>query len=326
MVTIHAKELLNYLDTAPPLPTRRPPSAHIPSTHPHSRKISVATSIASSPPATPLSLSPGELRPIRESPTSTLPEAGPSRPSNRTTASRSVVDLNDDDESWTSSEITALRSRPHLSPSPSSPLSQSRTPSYHNAYGASFLGIRGPPSNPPPPLHPSIRQQEPRGMATILWAYTHLVAHFHPSNTYIPPDPLLPLRSMLLYQPVGSGALVPSSSMSSVESGMKSSSSRWQLSFGTGTIGNSTQPSLTGSLFGLASSLVNGGAGGSLEKERKRVWNMKDLPVLETSRSLLGVDVRLKEGEARECRSVRKPNRHYSSFCMHSRLHPPTTP
>lgn len=84
---------------------------------------------------------------------------------------------------------------------------------------------------------------------------------------------------------------------------MKSStsSSRWQLSFGTGTIGHATQPSLTGSLFGLAKDLVSGGSSGSLEEERKRVWNMKDLPVLETTRSLLGVDLKLKEGEMKQC-------------------------
>lgn len=99
---------------------------------------------------------------------------------------------------------------------------------------------------------------------------------------------------------------MPSSSMQSVESAMKSSSSRWQLSFGTGTIGNATQPSLTGSLFGLAKDLVYGGSRRSLEEERKRVWNMKDLPVLDTSRSLLGVDVRLKEGESRDCECIKR--------------------
>jgi hypothetical protein len=84
--------------------------------------------------------------------------------------------------------------------------------------------------------------------------------------------------------------------------GIKPSTSRWQLSFGTGTIGSEAQPSLTGSLFGLAKDLVYGGGGGSLEEERKRVWNMKDLPVLETTRSLLGVDIKLKEGEVKECK------------------------
>lgn len=101
---------------------------------------------------------------------------------------------------------------------------------------------------------------------------------------------------MLLHQPIGSGSL-----NSSANPGLASTSSRWQLSFGTGTIGNATQPSLTGSLFGLAKDLVGGGSGGSLEEERKRVWNMKDLPVLETVKSLLGVDLKLKEGEMKEC-------------------------
>jgi len=176
-------------------------------------------------------------------------------------------------------------------------MNHSRTPSYHNAYGASLMGILA----QPPPSHPYIRSQEPRGTTTILWAYTRLVAHFHPSNTHIPPDPLLPLRSMLLHQPVGSGSLMPGPSSLDTANGMKPSSSRWEFSFGTGTIGQETQPSLTGSLFGLAKGLVTGGSGGTLEEERKRVWNMKDLPVLETTRSLLGVDVKLKEGEEKAC-------------------------
>jgi hypothetical protein len=66
-------------------------------------------------------------------------------------------------------------------------------------------------------------------------------------------------------------------------------------------MGKDAQPSLTGSLFGLARGLVFGGTGGSLEEERKRVWNTSDLPVLETTRSLLGVDIKLAEGETREC-------------------------
>jgi hypothetical protein len=73
------------------------------------------------------------------------------------------------------------------------------------------------------------------------------------------------------------------------------------MNFGTGTIGQGTKPSLTGSLFGLAKGLVYGGDGGSLQEERKRVWNMKDLPVMETYRSLLGVDIKLSEGETKEC-------------------------
>ncbi|EIW69679.1 hypothetical protein TREMEDRAFT_71708 [Tremella mesenterica DSM 1558] len=159
-------------------------------------------------------------------------------------------------------------------------------PSYHNAYGASYLGF-----GTPPPVHPFIREKENKTI-TVLWAYTHLAGQFHPSSQYIPPDPLLPLRSKLLHQPVGSGSLSTA--------GGVTNTSRWQLSFGTGAIGNSLQPSLTGSLVGLAKELVYGGVGGSLEEERRRVWNTKDLPVFETTRSLLGVDLKLKEGETRQ--------------------------
>jgi hypothetical protein len=107
----------------------------------------------------------------------------------------------------------------------------------------------------------------------------------------------------MLHQPVGSGSLTSTTPAANGQ-GMKSStSSRWQLSFGTGAIGHKSQPSLTGSLFGLAKDLVTGGGGGTLEEERRRVWQAKDLPVLETARSLLGVDIKLKEGESKECTS-----------------------
>ncbi|WWD15907.1 hypothetical protein CI109_100331 [Kwoniella shandongensis] len=283
--------------TPPPLPTRRRPGGpNIPSTHPHSRKISITNPLNPQNSGESSSVSSPPLNPVPERWPSN--DAAPSRPTTQTTpsyssastsASQSFTTLNEE------SETLAQRPLPH-----------SRTPSYYNAYGASFLGLgdQSQAPTPPPPTHPYIRDRlptEPRGTTTILWAYTRLVAHFHPSNSYIPPDPLLPLRSLLLHQPVGSGSLLTSTSASSNTSHAPSnSSSRWQLSFGTGTIGNATQPSLTGSLFGLAKELVMGGGGGSLEEERKRVWNMKDLPVLETTRSLLGVDLKLKEGESRE--------------------------
>lgn len=130
---------------------------------------------------------------------------------------------------------------------------------------------------------------------TVLWAQTRLVARFTPSHQHIPPDPLLPLKARLLHQPIGSGSLIPT------ETAGKRGASRWALNFGTGAIGREVQPSLTGSLFGLAKGLVYGGAGGSLEEERKRVWNTQDLPVLETARSLMGVDIKVNDGQTREC-------------------------
>lgn len=273
------------LTIAPPLPSRRPPAAVIPTSHPHSRKISINT------PTLPADSRPGSPIDLPSIPESRPMEAGPSRPSSRSThsstsGSTSHLSLN--------SETDGPR-RPPLSP-----LGQdhARTPSYQNAYGASY---------PAPPTHPYSRQRqptEPWGTTTVLWAYTCLIGQFHPSNQYIPPDPLLPLRSLMLHQPVGSGSLTSTTSPIHGQ-GMKSStSSRWNLSFGTGAIGHKSQPSLTGSLFGLAKDLVTGGGGGTLEEERRRVWQAKDLPVLETARSLLGVDIKLKEGESKECMST----------------------
>ncbi|WVQ71742.1 hypothetical protein IAR50_001283 [Cryptococcus sp. DSM 104548] len=273
--------------TPPPLPSRRSRDTQIPAHHPHSRKISIANPIPSEP---------SRPSPDNPPPLESIIEGQPSPSGRARSASRPLPS-----RSNSQTDNLADRPVPQMSPStPRRPSNHARTPSYQNAYGASFMGIHTD-TLPPPPSHPFIREREPRGTTTVLWAYTRLVGHFHPSNTYIPPDPLLPLRALLLHQPVGSGSLLtPGGSSVSNPAGKSSSSSRWQLSFGTGAIGNATQPSLTGSLFGLAKELITGGGGGSLEEERKRVWNMKDLPVLESTRSLMGVDIRLKEGETRD--------------------------
>lgn len=283
--------MANY--TAPStLPTRRPQGGiQIPAKHPHSRKISVANTSALEPS--------GEIS--RDSPEASSPPmiSIPERPSS--TVKNGSASLPHSQRPADGAETIApyeTCSSPRIKPA------HSRAPSYQNAYGAAYMGINND-DLPTPPSHLPVREHaltEPKGTTTVFWAYTRLVGHFHPSIAYIPPDPLLPLRTALLHQPVGSGSLsTPSQDSSGNVAGKPYGSSRWQLSFGTGTIGNSTQPSLTGSLFGLAKDLVTGGSGGSLEEERKRVWNLKDLPVLETTRSLLAVDMKLKEGEAKEC-------------------------
>ncbi|KAL7423923.1 Golgi membrane exchange factor (Ric1p-Rgp1p) subunit [Cryptotrichosporon argae] len=267
----------------PPLPTRR--GNAIPPSHPHARKPSSSSTVFSPPPSSPLPLAPSPLdsipeRTVNRSPNgrivSPAPLSTPSRSLSRTTSSvtSQSVDLSPRRSPASTSTPTASPARLHA-----------RTPSYQNAYGASFLEPL------PPPVHPKLRK--PTGSTKVLWAHSRLIARFAPSNTYIPPDPLLPLRSMLLHQPVGSGSL-------SAMPMDQQAKSRWQLSFGTGTIGSGTTPSLTGSLFGLAKDVVFGGQGGTLEEERKRVWNTKELPVLETARSLLAIDLELKEGESRE--------------------------
>ncbi|KIR25439.1 hypothetical protein I307_06022 [Cryptococcus deuterogattii 99/473] len=279
------------------LPTRRPQGGiQIPANHPHSRKISITNVLALERSGESSRDSPEDSSPslisIPERPSSIAKNGDASSSQSRRPASP----ISKKDDAGTT-EVYETRSSPRIRPS------HSRVPSYQNAYGASYMGY----SNddiPTLPSHSNLREYtpaEPKGTTTVLWAYTRLVGRFHPSTAYIPPDPLLPLRAALLHQPVGSGSLfTPSQGSSANVAGRPSGPSRWQLSFGTGTIGNSTQPSLTGSLFGLAKDLVMGGGGGSLEEERKRVWNLKDLPVLETTRSLLAVDMKLKEGEVKQ--------------------------
>ena len=271
---------------APPaLPTRRSRENVIPKDHPHARQTSVVNASVSPLPRS-REVSPG-LDSIPEGPGPPRLSVSPgSRSGSQTPASSTSVTRTSSGR--ISPRLSSLSGR--RSPSLSSPFASTRAPSYSNAYGAAYL------SPPPPPMHPSMRPVD--SGITILWAYTRVVGHFHPSNAYIPPDPLLPLRSLMLHQPVGSGSLAS-------PNGIKASPSRWQLSFGTGAIGHSKQPSLTGSLVGLAKELVYGGDGGSLQEERKRVWNMKDLPVLQTGRSLIGVDIKLDEGDSRSCGWVR---------------------
>lgn len=229
----------------------------IPKAHPHSRKVSVVPPLPS--PTTP-----------------STAEGWPPAP----TPSPTNSGLFSIEEGQTSP-------RPSISPSQcATPPPTHRRPSYMNAYGAGSLGLGR-------PAAPQARF-DPPGTTTILWAHTRLRATFTPSTQYIPPDPLLPLRSLLLHQPLGSGQLQ--------QDGPKHGS-KWSFNFGTGAIGQQTNPSLTGSLFGLAKGLV-GSSGGTLEEERRRVWAMKELPVLEGFRSLIGVDLTLKEGESKACKFI----------------------
>lgn len=186
------------------------------------------------------------------------------------------------------------------------PTQHLRQPSYLNAYGADALGIgRGGQHGVPLPVEP--------GTINILWAHARFRGQFTPSATHIPPDPLLPLRSLLLHQPLGSGSLTPADK--------PGTSSRWSLSFGSGTIGHEQNPSLTGSLVGLARGLVWSGQGGTLDEERRKVWETKALPVLESVRSLVGIDIVLKPGELQSCeRTARRAGCPMRLTTRHSHL------
>lgn len=97
----------------------------------------------------------------------------------------------------------------------------------------------------------------------------------------------MPLRSSILQRPLGSGSLLPTTNPSSLLP-------RFNFS-----LSDSTAPSLTGSLFGLAKGLVYGSDGGTLESSRHHAWTTKHLPVFETVRSLVTpVDLELQPGES----------------------------
>jgi hypothetical protein len=116
----------------------------------------------------------------------------------------------------------------------------------------------------------------------------------------------------MLHQPIGSGSLPffnSSSDPQTIQEANGTSGSRWDLSFGTGTLPSQRtnesiqiqQPTLTGSLWGLAKGLIGSGKGGSLEQERRKVWGRRELPVLESVQSLVGVDVGVGIGEEKTC-------------------------
>lgn len=176
---------------------------------------------------------------------------------------------------------------------------------------------------------------------TILWAQVGFSATFTPTSQYIPPDPLLPLKSLMLHQPVGSGAFQTDSASADADGRRRQRNSRlsWALNFGTGTLGSGGEqggthglappnPTLTGSLWNLAKNISSSVVGpssssspsadiyhpssediddsgngtteksfaraeSSLEQERRRVWGSRDCPVLESPKTVLGVEMRI---------------------------------
>jgi hypothetical protein len=299
---------LDYLE-------HKAPSSHIPSSHPHARQTSVSTTLPFSPtqsifsddglaspsgPSTPTKN--GHLPPIEE-----ISAGPPNEPNGEVSAHphdeevtiRPRLDRHGSSSSEASGTSRSLFGFSRLSFDANTP--RNGLPSSHR-HSSSF-------SRSAVPLRLQTALPD-NGDLTILWAQTRLVGRFTPSSSHIPPDPLLPLKSLMLHQPVGSGSL-PSFSPSgsagggpispSVSPSLSRTSSRWNLSFGTGTLDGTGDPTLTGSLWGLAKGLIGSGQGGTLEEERKKVWNSRELPVLETMRSLVGVEMGLEAGQSRSC-------------------------
>lgn len=176
---------------------------------------------------------------------------------------------------------TPLASRPTR---PANSIGLGRPQSFHNSHSS---------APPPPPIETS-----PQGLI-ITWSYVHLVSTLTPSPQYLPPESLLPLRHTLLQSSlVGTG---------SFPSPPTPQSQGW-FSLPPPPR-HSRAPSLTSSLFGIARGVVWGRGGeSSLEGERRRKWeeSVREVPVLETLKSVMGVGIELggKDGkETLDCES-----------------------
>ncbi|CED84025.1 Reduced growth phenotype protein 1 [Phaffia rhodozyma] len=199
------------------------------------------------------------------------------------------------------------RSRPSYSsnlglgvPSPQTPRASSLTRPPESA-----LPPLSPSSSPSPSLPPS--PSSTNGLK-ITWSYVHLVANLTPSPQYLPAESLLPLRHALLEtSSVGSGMLPTPDSPKPGESSFTGSLSLMS----PGSLNpaswfslpppalHAKPPSLTSSLFGIARGVWTGvgvQATGSMEAERRKQWErtVREVPVLETLKSVLGVGLELK--------------------------------
>jgi hypothetical protein len=130
---------------------------------------------------------------------------------------------------------------------------------------------------PTEPL-PTIQESPTDGAVTIAFATVRMTGHVVPSTTYIPPEPFLPLRQVLLHQPIGSG------------DGPTTAASGGGIDFSPGVDGT-----LAGSLSGLARGLIGGKEGGTWEERKRSVWAGKALPVWVAGREVVGVDLEVGE-------------------------------
>lgn len=132
------------------------------------------------------------------------------------------------------------------------------------------------PASPAAEPLPTINEGE-RDEPVITFATIRMTAHVVPSSTYIPPEPFLPLRHVLLHQPIGSGSTPHTPGT---------------LDFSAGVDGT-----LAHSLGGLARGFLNGGKDAGTWEDRKRsVWLDKALPVWMSGKEVVCVDSRVGSG------------------------------
>lgn len=114
----------------------------------------------------------------------------------------------------------------------------------------------------------------------ITLATIRMTGHVVPSSIYIPPEPFLPLRQVLLHQPIGSGDSIPTTAVAP-----------GTLDFSAGVDGT-----LAHSLGGLARGFLRGKEESTWEERRRSVWAGKALPVWLAGREVVCVDSRIGSG------------------------------
>ncbi|KAJ9099890.1 hypothetical protein QFC21_003895 [Naganishia friedmannii] len=157
--------------------------------------------------------------------------------------------------------------------------------------------------------HPSTSPPAPRiSTATtthpiITFATIQMTGQMTPSTAYIPPEPLIPLRNLLLLQPIGSNG----SSLAPPPTPTSSSSADPTYHFAprhfspTSAIDNAAADgtltsSLTSLARGLFSPVTAGGAAegeGTWEDHRKQVWLSRELPVWISPKDVVCVDTQV---------------------------------
>lgn len=110
---------------------------------------------------------------------------------------------------------------------------------------------------------------------TITFATIRITGHVIPSSTYIPPEPFLPLRKVLLHQPIGSGDATTNTASNGID-------------FSAGVDGT-----LATSLSGLAKGFLGAKDEGTWEERKRTVWAGKSLPVWIAGREVVGVELKV---------------------------------
>ncbi|KAJ9118285.1 hypothetical protein QFC22_004196 [Naganishia vaughanmartiniae] len=156
-----------------------------------------------------------------------------------------------------------------------------------------------PSSTGPPPRISTATTTQPLTHPIITFATIQMTGQMTPSTAYIPPEPLIPLRNLLLLQPIGSNSSSLAPPPTPTSSSTDTTSHFAPLHFSpTSAIDNAAADgtltsSLTSLARGLFSPVTAGGAAegeGTWEDHRKQVWLSRELPVWISPKDVVCVD------------------------------------